>query len=77
MVDRYTDQRVDFIARVAEIRGAEQARFGRTDAQVAQDMQSIEAQYGPLSEEERLIAQSHMDEQHGLVDKILKHPRRR
>lgn len=74
---RYTDERADSIARTAESKGWHQGNMGRTAKQVAEDMASIEMQYGPLTETERLIAQSHMDEQHDLVDKIVKHPYRR
>lgn len=74
MSGKYSEKRTDDIADVAEMLGNTQARRGRTADQVAQDMQRLESMFGSLSEQERMIAESHMDEEYRRVDTILRHP---
>ena len=77
MGKKYSDDRIDAIAYTAELKGYWQAQMGRTAEQVAEDMKSIEILYGPLSEQDELIARSHMDEHYKMVDNIGKHPVKR
>ena len=74
MSGRYTDKRADDIADVAEMMGNTQARRGRDAGSKAEDMERLKSIFDSLSEQERLIAESHMDEEYARVDSILKHP---
>ena len=77
MSGKYTDKRADDLADVAEMLGNTQARRGRDAGSKAEDMERLESMFGTLSEQERLIAESHMDEEYARVDNILRHPVKR